>query len=150
MKKFLLIALIVPFLSTAQKIDNLKAVLNGDEIIITYDLTSTNAVDKFDVSIYSTHNNFSVQLQQLSGDVGRNIGVGTGKKIIWYAKNELGNFKGEISFEIRAEVLAGLIQTNQFASAKRGKSIPITWSGGSASQDVKIELIKAVKEIRDY
>src|SRR6185295_2614018 len=124
MKKFLLIALLAPLMSFAQKIENLKAVVNGDEIVITYDISSQNSVDKFTVSVYSSHNNYTVQLQQLSGDVGSNLGVGTGKRIIWYAKNELGDYKGEISFEVHAEVIAGLIQTNQFAFAKRGKSIP--------------------------
>ncbi len=142
MKKLLLIVLLVPFLSTAQKIENLRAVVQASEITITYTISPTNTLDKFDVAIYSSHNNYSAPLQQVSGDIGRGIGAGENKKIIWYARNELGDFKGDISFEVRAEVIATFVQTNQFSSVKRGKSVPITWRGGNSSQDVKVELLK--------
>jgi hypothetical protein len=142
MKKFLLFALLSPLLGNAQKIENLRAVVQASEIVITYTISPTNTLDKFDISIYSSHNNYSTPLQQVSGDIGRGIGAGENKRIIWYARNELGDFKGDISFEVRAEVIATFVQTNQFNSVKRGKSIPITWRGGNNSQDVKVELLK--------
>lgn len=142
MKKLLLLTLLLPGLALGQKIENWKAALQGDKILITYDLVQGATGDKYNVSVYSSYNNFSSPLQKVTGDVGRGITGGRGKQIIWDGKNELKGFKGELTFEIRAEVMAALAISNAVASAKRGKDMPIAWRGGTKGAEVKIELVK--------
>ena len=117
--------------------------LQGEKIVITYDISADFAGDKFDISLYASSNNFSSPLQQVRGDVGKGQADGKSKRIEWDAKNELGNFKGELSFEVRAEVIAAFMLRNEIKSAKRGKSVQLDWRGGAKNQDVKIELLKA-------
>ena len=127
----------------SQKLENLNAIAQGDRIVITYDINGTLAGDKCDVQIYSSHNNFSTSLQRISGDVGNGLSLGTGKKIEWEAKAELGNYKGDLSFEIRADVKAVLAFTDAISNTKRGKSLTLAWRGGAKNQEVKMELLKA-------
>ena len=141
MKKLLLLVLLAPLALFSQKIENQKAFAQGEKIIITYDISGL-AGDKYDIALYASANNFSSPLQRVTGDVGNGQAEGNGKRIEWDAKAELGNYKGELSFEVRAEVIAALAMKNQIASAKRGKSVQVYWRGGTKNQDVKIELLK--------
>ena len=143
MKGILLLALSFPLLAFSQKLENLKAIVQGEKIIVTYDLSQGYAGDKFDILLYASHNNFSSPLQRVNGDVGRGLTPGKGKTIEVDARNEIGNYKGELSFEVRAEVIAAFALTNNISSAKRGKSIALAWRGGMKNQDVKIELLRA-------
>lgn len=142
MKKLLLLALLSPLATFSQKLENLKAIPQGEKIIVTYDISSDFPGDKYDIALYASSNNFSSPLQRVTGDVGRGQAEGKGKRIEWDAKNELGNYKGELSFEVRAEVIAAFALKHEVISAKRGKSIQLDWRGGAKNQDVKIELLK--------
>ncbi len=142
MKGLLLLALSLPLLSFSQKLENQKAIVQGDKIIVTYDLSLGFPGDKFDVSLYGSHNNFSSPLQRVNGDVGRGLTPGKGKTIEVDARNEIGNYKGELSFEVRAEVIAAFTLTSAVGALKRGKSMSLAWRGGTKNQDVKIELIR--------
>ena len=144
MKKLLALGfLCFPLLALSQKLENLKAVAQGDKIIVTYDISQSNAGDKFDIALYASHNNFSSPLQRVNGDVGRGQTPGKDKRIEVDAKNEIANYKGELSFEVRAEVVAMFALTTRMGSIKRGKEQSLDWRGGSKAQDVKIELLKA-------
>ena len=135
--------ILLPLLTFSQKLENLKAVVQGEKIIVSYDISQGYDGDKFDISLYASHNNFTSPLQRVNGDVGRGLTPGKEKKIEVDAKNEIGNYKGELSFEVRAEVIAAFALTNNISSAKRGKTVSLAWRGGAKSQDVKIELLKA-------
>lgn len=134
--------ILLPLITFSQKLENLKAVVQGEKIIVSYDISQGYDGDKFDISLYASHNNFTSPLQRVNGDVGRGLTPGKEKKIEVDAKNEIGNYKGELSFEVRAEVIAAFALTNNISSAKRGKSVSLNWRGGSKNQDVKIELLK--------
>src|SRR5436190_14284940 len=126
----------------AQKIQNLKASAQGEKIIITYDLTGYEN-DTYDISIFSSHNNFTTALAQVTGDVGKDIKSGLNKRMEWNSKAELApNFKGQLNFEIRAVVIAHLGFTNPPKSARRGKDISVGWHGGEVNQKIKVELLK--------
>ncbi|MDZ4715313.1 MAG: Ser-Thr-rich GPI-anchored membrane family protein [Cytophagales bacterium] len=142
MKYLALMFAATPFLVFSQKLENLQAVPAGDKILITYDLSATNPGDKFDVALFGSHNNFSSPIQRVTGDVGKGLGVGKGKQIEWDAKNEIGTYRGNLTFEIHAEVIAAFALRHEVISVKRGKSINLDWQGGSKNQDVKIELVK--------
>ncbi len=143
MVRLLLLLLLVSFAGYSQKIGNLKASTVGEKIFITYDIAAQYPGDKFDIDLYASSNNYSAPLQKLTGDVGKGLSAGNGKRIEWDAKAELGDYQGEILFEIHAEVIAAFLITNEIKSARRGKSVQLNWRGGSKNQDVKIELLKS-------
>src|SRR5688572_22051402 len=80
--------LISPFFSLAQKLENINARVQGNQIIIEYDLLSTGEKDRYEIALYASHNSFSSPLGLVQGDVGRNVYPGK-KKILWEARNEL-------------------------------------------------------------
>jgi len=144
MKKLQLlpILLIVPLILPAQSLTNIKIQMAGDQIIINYDLESVNTDYNFSVDIYSSHNNYAEPLKQVSGDVGPDVKLGTGKKITWSAREELGDIEAKIALEIRARFFIPfltLLKPVQHAKWKRSKIYNIEWSGG-ASSDIRIDL----------
>ena len=141
MKKLFLLGLLMPLAGVCQKIENLKAVSEGNKIIITYDISGGVTGDSYEVSLYASHNNYSSPLKLTSGEIGKGVTEGRGKRIEWEAKAELGDYKGELSFEVRAEVIAAFALLNKVISAKRGKTVPVSWRGGNKNREVKIELL---------
>ena len=91
--------------STGQKIQNLNASFLDGKAIVTYDVIGTKANQTYTIDLYSSHNNFASPLKNVTGDVGKNIKAGTGKKIIWDAASELTEFSGDISFKIKGELI---------------------------------------------
>ncbi|MBS1681217.1 MAG: hypothetical protein JST48_05860 [Bacteroidetes bacterium] len=147
-RKILLSICLLPCLAFSQKLENLKAVAEGDKVIITYDLAEGGlSGDKFDVKLFASHNNFSLPLQIVSGYVGNDLMPGKTKKIVWNGFTELNNYHGDLTFEVRAEVKAAFTLKHNVAKAKRGRSIPLDWRGGSLRDDVKIELLKSGVEV---
>lgn len=138
-----ILILCFPFVALTQKFENLRAEPNGDKIIITYDITQGYSGDKYTISLYSAHDNFSSALARVTGDVGNGVTDGKGRQIVWDAKSELGNYKGQLSFEVRGEIVAPLSFLTITHSARRGKSLPIMWRGGDKKKDVKIEVLQS-------
>lgn len=129
----------------SQQIENVKATVSGDHVIITYHITNASPGTHFRVQLYASHNNFSAPLTQVSGDVGDvDIADGGERRIDWNAKDELQTYSGDISFEVRAApVIVPLVLKSPVAGTviKKGKTANIAWSGGSQSQSVVIELL---------
>jgi hypothetical protein len=131
----------------AQPINNVKATLNNDLIIITYNLNTPEPDAVYEVKIYTSFDNFTYPLNLVAGDVGPNVKPGFGKRVEWRAKQELGQFKGEIQFEIRAtKVAAGFAQLKLLSPSggkvKMGKRATIRWEGGNPNDQVEISLYK--------
>ncbi len=143
LKRTLFLLLFAPVLVFSQKIQNLRATAEGEKIIITYDLTGGVAGDHYNISVFSSSNSFSAPLNRVSGDVGKGINEGTGKRIEWESKAELRNFKGQLSFEIQIEVIAAFALQTRTTSFRRGKTQSLQWRGGDSNQNVKLELLKA-------
>lgn len=141
------LALSCVLFARSQSVENVVAKVDTDgKVTITYDLLGDPSSERFNTSIYSSHNGYSSALQRVSGDVGNDFSVvpGNGKKIEWDAASELGSFSGELAFEIRAEVYRFLRVTKPAAgkSVRRGSTATINWTGGQPSEKVKIELLK--------
>jgi len=144
MRKLFLLGLLLPLAGVCQKIENLEVVTAGNKIIVTYNISGGFTGDTYDILLYASHNNFRSPVQYVSGDVGKSVTEGRRKKIEWDAKTELGNYVGDISFELQASVMPALAFQNKIVSkVKRGKEVELTWRGGVANQDVKIELLKS-------
>src|SRR5262245_16667782 len=71
-----------------QSVENLTSVFKDGNATITYDLVGFRAKELYIVDLYSSHNNFLRPLKMVSGDVGKNIAEGTGKRIEWKASQE--------------------------------------------------------------
>jgi hypothetical protein len=131
----------------AQRIENVKAVASNDKVVVTYDIAEAVDGQKFKVRLYGSHDNFSSPLVMVSGDVGQNAELlaGINKRIEWNAKSELKDYNGDITFEVRADIISAavrIIGPSLGAKFKRGKNLEIEWKGIGSSQIVKLELLK--------
>jgi hypothetical protein len=141
--------LLLAFQLTAQRIENIKAEVfgEGEKVVITYDINDAPAGQKFKVTVYGSHNNYASPLTLVTGDVGRDreIAGGANKRIEWSAKSELKDFTGDVTFEVRAEIVAAnfLVQSPALGSkVKRGKTAEIVWQGGRPGENVRLDLLK--------
>ena len=132
----------------SQSIENVRATVQNEFIIIQYDLRTAIPDQEFTISLFASSNNFSQALNQVSGDVGPNIKPGNGKSISWAAKSELGTgFKGQISFEVRG---VPIITAQPYTlkspiagtKAKLGKTLSIEWAGGKPGDEVTLQLMQ--------
>ncbi len=132
----------------AQKIENVKATINGDDIIITYDLSGSEG-QEFKINLYASNSNFSKPIVKASGDIGSRITPGKDKRVVWNAKNEIPDYKGDLVIEVRGEagVVSSSVRPLSFLSpsgggVKRGKMMNISWSGGTPSENIELNLLK--------
>jgi hypothetical protein len=133
----------------AQKATVKKIEVAGEKIIVHYDLEDGNPNNDYLISLFSSQNNFATALAKVSGDAGPDIKPGTGKKIIWNAKEELGPYKGKLSLEVRGKVYTPVARINSIALGdkfKRGKTHNITWKAGNTNP-VHVELYKGGERI---
>jgi hypothetical protein len=84
------------------KIENTQLQLNGDNLIITYDVIGSTDLDNVWLDIKTTSNK-TITAKTLSGDIGKTILVGKNKKIIWDMKADGIDLQGE---ELNVKVLA--------------------------------------------
>jgi hypothetical protein len=90
MNKFnlLIVFLVVSFSSFANgTITNVSLRYNGDQVVISYDLNSSNNNNLFDISVklYRSKTD-QIEAVTFTGDVGKSIASGTNKKAIWQVK----------------------------------------------------------------
>ncbi len=143
---------------SAQKIENVKATINGDDIIITYDLSGKEG-QEFRINLYASNSNFSKAIIKATGDIGGKITPGKDKRVVWNAKNEIPDYKGDLVIEVRGE--AGVVSSSPTASVrplsflsptgggvKKGKILSISWTGGIPTENIELNLLEngVVKE----
>lgn len=132
--------------SEAQSIENIVATFDNDSLIITYDLNSSSPSQLFNITLFSSHNNYQNPITMVSGDVGNSINPGKQKTVNWNVTKELPpEFNDEISIKIKAAIaITAKYKLNplQNTSFKRGKQLNISWEGGNLSEQVNIDLLK--------
>ncbi|MFN8342916.1 MAG: hypothetical protein U0V64_14740 [Cyclobacteriaceae bacterium] len=69
MVKLVLLVFFLPVACFAQRIEHQQAEARNEQIIITYDLVTGKAGDKYRVHLYSSHNNFSFPVTRVSGNI---------------------------------------------------------------------------------
>jgi hypothetical protein len=137
---------LISTIAYSQRVTNVRAAMDGVDVRITYDLESSNLTDLFEVNLYCDQNNFTEPLKLVSGALGKGIKGGKDQVIIWKAREELVNFRGQVVFEVRATMLGGYYSVTQPGSTskfKKGKLMTINWTGGTQGERVKIELIQS-------
>lgn len=136
----------------AQSIEDVKATASGSNVIISYNLITSEQGQKFDVEIKSSHDEFAGKLLEVSGAVGSNQTAGRGKKITWDARKEIGAFIGDISFEVIATVTftpLKFVHPAATTGIKIGKPFTVEWKGGNLDRNLKLELLKNNNQVID-
>ena len=150
MKKLLHLALCI-FVSSAfaQNVIIKKVELQGDKVIVHYELDDSNPNHEYQLQLYASKDNFAAPLTKVKGDVGDEIKPGSDKKIEWNIREELGGYKGRISLEVRGKVFAAFVRLQNFdvdKKYKRGKSFNLNWKSGNTNP-INIELYKGSERV---
>lgn len=142
---FSIVALFTWGIMSAQNVQIDRIDVRGNKIIVRYTLSDDNPNHKYSINLYSSVDNFSRPLTNVTDDVGPDVHPGGDKKITWSFANEIGNFKGSISLEIRGDVVAPFLRVSEKyvqKSYRRGKSYPLQWTSGNTLGQISIELYK--------
>jgi hypothetical protein len=131
-------------------ISSLQLQPNGD-VYIYYDLTDEQEDRKYALYLYSSGDNFIQPLEKVDGEIGVDLSVGKDKRIIWHAKEELGEeFKGSVALELKGRIYVPFIALDGFEdykAFKKGKEYELTWTGGRGDNILIFELYKANEKI---
>ena len=130
--RFGILILIISGEGFSQQIENLKPrVVNNNTIEVTFDLIDDADGKTYDLQLFSSFDNYTNALSMVRGDIGDEVVPGTGKKVMWEAKQEIGDFKGDIYLEIRASPTPPFVTLTNPADGKmlrRGKTAILQWS----------------------
>src|SRR5690242_1343221 len=103
-KPLLPLILFLPFLAPAETAQITTSEIAGDKVVGDYNLDDASPTNEYQMGLYASTDNFTVPMAKVKGDVGGEIKPGTDKKIEWNVKEELGEFQGDISLEVRGKV----------------------------------------------
>jgi hypothetical protein len=141
----LLAALLLPAVSMAQSVLNVRAEAKGNLVYIAYDLKGSLPGQLFRVTVFSSHNNMQEPLQYVRGDVGEGVSAGS-RQIEWGAAKELSRFTGELTFRVQAVLTFSpfALKTPREAGTvyRRGRTYSFQWAGGLANEQLKLELYR--------
>lgn len=142
---FIPIGVMLTFAASAQEFTIKKMELDGDRINIYYDLIDTTANRTYTVNLYSTIDNYTSPLLKVSGDQGLEVKPGINRKIVWNAKEEMGDYEGKIGFEIKGKAYVPFIKFKGFKDQrvrKRGVKFDMLWTGGRVNSLLNFELYR--------
>ena len=100
-----LLFLAVPLITSAAEVKNVKVSQVDDKAVATYDLVGGAGEQEAEVTVTISVNGEKKTSDNLhiTGDFGKNVKVGYGKKIVWNATKDLpADFDGELSWDIQA------------------------------------------------
>lgn len=136
--------LVLALPAIGQKVSINKVDLDGDKIIVYYDLEDANTNHEYLLNLYSSNDNYTNPLKNVIGDAGAEVKPGVNKKMIWNIRQEYGGYKGRIALEIRGRVYTPFVKLQDFSTSKsykRGKTYNISWKPGSTNP-IHLELYK--------
>src|ERR1039457_3603715 len=96
---------VIPQLATAAEVKNLNVTLEGDKAVASYDLVAKSDEKTAEVTVSINVNGDKKTSDQLhlTGDFGKKVKVGKGKRIVWNATADLpANFDGNINWDVQA------------------------------------------------
>ena len=141
--------MLATLIANGQTVENIKAVFDGEKMVVTYDLEFTDVNQKFKVALFSSHDSYSRPLSFTTGDVGESVHVGKANKVIWDVKNTLPpDFDGDITIKIKTSLVAAppsvKLSMKPFdkGTYKKGQSVEVNWIGGKSTDNVNIDLLK--------
>ena len=123
-------------------------------VAVYYDLTDANAEKKYSLHLYSSIDNYIQPLEKVEGDIGVDLFVGKNKRLVWRAKEELGeDFAGDVALELKGNTYVPFISLDNFDDykvLKRGKPYDLTWTGGRGDNILNIELYQGDSKIKVF
>lgn len=126
----------------------------SDDVVLHYDLVDTVVSRSYTINVFSSADNYITPLQKVSGDVGLEVRPGANHKIVWHAKEELGNtFSGDIALEVRGKIYIPFVKLDGFddyKKFKRNRTYKITWTGGRGNSVLNFDLYKKEKKITTF
>jgi hypothetical protein len=128
--------------AVAQSITNVTTETVGDKIVIRYDIDDPKQDHQFEVALYSSKDNYTQTLRNVSGNgVGSTVSGGKDRVIIWDVLSDEKEFSGEYTFEVRALVkLIGADAVTMIGASDRSANV--------TSKDEAFPLISAT--VNDY
>lgn len=136
-------------LASAQTAQIKTIELAGEKIVVHYDLDDSSPTNEYQIGLYASTDNFAVPMSKVKGDVGSEVKPGLDRKIEWNVKDELGNFTGDLSLEVRGKVFVVFVKLKDFDAKrtyKRGKRYGISWKPGNTNP-IHIELYKGAERM---
>lgn len=128
--------------------------LLNQQVVIHYDLRDSVKGRTYSISAYASTDNFINPLVEVTGEIGPEVKPGNNKKIIWNAREELGEkFVGGASLEIRGKLYIPFITftgIDEYKTLKRLKPYEVTWSGGTPQNILNFELYKDDTKIATF
>lgn len=124
--------------------------VSGHNVIVHYNLEDNNSNNQYLVNLFTSKDNFAAPLTRVTGDVGTEVKPGMNKKITWDITQEVGAFKGNLTFEVRGRVFIPFVRLVDFSEGKvfkRTRNYPITWTSGNLSGQINIELFRDQERI---
>lgn len=141
--------LLAPINLIAQEISKFSHQIEEGKIKIGYTL-SGQSTDRYEVTLFSSVDNFETPLTLVEGDVGKDIVPGDEKTITWDARNELGEFKGNLSLKLKTRFIPFMVFDIELGETfRRGKSQDISWQPDSTLQNIKLELYQSDLKVQD-
>lgn len=138
----------------AQSVNITNIEFNDNKVHVTYDLEDSIVGRYYSIRLYSSEDNFLNPLEQGKGEIGMEIKPGTGKKITWDARKELGSgFKGKVSLELRGRVFVPFINMEGFEdiqTIKRKRDYNIVWTGGRPQNILNFNLYKGEQKVQTF
>lgn len=126
-----------------QELDSVSMTFENGLVVVKYDfLLGEKGVD-YELYLYGSHDNFTTPLQQTTGDVGKNIQIGTHKIIYWDAQKELGIFKGDFSLKVKGNKYIPFASFKNIDSNQkiiRGEDFNLKWETSTKSHKVLIKI----------
>ena len=138
-----LLSFAIVYITLGQELDSVIITLENDMVVVRYDFLEGEPDQVYELFLYSSHDNFQKPLQLTTGDIGKGIYIGTGKVIYWNAKQELGNFKGDISLKIKGDIYTPIVQyLNVYDNLKlkQGSQFGFQWKSNDKSDKVLLKI----------
>jgi hypothetical protein len=129
----------------SQELDSISMSVENDVVVVKFDFVDGEPEEVYELYLYSSHDNFQKPLQLTAGDVGKGIKVGVGKTIYWNAKEELGNFKGDLSLKIKGDKYVPIVQyqnIHERLKTKRGEPFEIHWAASDKTEKVALKILR--------
>ncbi|RLD19491.1 MAG: hypothetical protein DRI71_11690, partial [Bacteroidetes bacterium] len=147
----LIFSLIQTSFAQQVSIKSLELQPNGD-VNIYYDLEDEKEDRKYALYLYASLDNYIQPLGNVEGAIGVDLNLGRDKKIVWHAKDELGeDYKGNVALELKGNVYVPFIALDDLYEVfKRGKPYDISWTGGRGDNILNFELYQENKKVESF
>ena len=150
---FGLLSMVLSFSSIAQRVEIKRIFFKDTKVHVQYKLIDDKSDRSYQMQLYGSKDNYISPLKNVTGDVGVDIYAGDDKEIVWDPFAEYGaEFNEEIALEIRGRVYIPFVKLDGFnyKSLKRGKEYHLSWTGGSSSNILNIELYKGDTKVAAF